>query len=69
MNEHLEIQTVLLMRIYDVLFGILQSSNKELAEDIMRIHADGTILAPSPLFNGTFIFNELNDEEEVPADL
>ena len=60
--SQLEAQTIILMRIYDVMFALLQQENTELARELLQFHLDGTILGPMPAFNGTFAVNELNDD-------
>lgn len=62
--SQLEAQTIILMRIYDVMFSLLQHQNPAMAEDLLQLHGDGTILGPIPLMNGTFAFNELNGFED-----
>lgn len=63
--QQVEAQTVILMRIYDTMFALLQQENSAMAEDLIKFHADGTILGPIPALNGTFVFNELNDGADI----
>lgn len=55
-------------RIYDVLLALLTETNKEVAKDLLELHASGMLMGPVPAFNGTFITSEVNDEEDSPTD-
>lgn len=54
------VQTIVLMRIYDVLTALLRESNKDVARDLMEMHAAGIIFGPVPTLSGDFLYNELN---------
>lgn len=50
-------------RIYDVLMALLQEQNGASAKNILEMHSQGLLIGPQPFFTGTFITNELNQEE------
>jgi hypothetical protein len=54
------INLIVNLRIYDVLMAILRESNPEVQKDLARIHASGKILSTAPMFDGTFITDEIN---------
>lgn len=56
-------QFILSARIYDVLMALLQIQNPEYARDLLEMHASGTVVGPTPAFNGVFLTNIMNEEE------
>lgn len=53
-------QFILSARIYDVLMALLMEQNREVAKDILELHAGGNLIGPQPSFNGLFITDEAN---------
>lgn len=51
-------------RIYDVLMALLTESNADLAKDLLELHATGALMGAAPSFNGQFITDLVNSEEE-----
>lgn len=49
-------------RIYDTLMAILQNLSPEDAEILLKTHFEGSLMGPSPRFNGNFVTDELNSE-------
>lgn len=47
-------------RIYDVLMALLAESNKTLHMELLKLHAAGAFMGPSPAYNGNFVTDELN---------
>lgn len=45
------VQTITLMRIYDVLMGILTSSDAEAAAKLADFHARGGLITPPPAYD------------------
>ena len=62
-NNYRVIQFTTLARIYDVLVALLKETNPDTAREILEVHYNGGLLAPSPSFAGTF----LTDEQNTPA--
>lgn len=59
-------QFILTARIYDVLLGIYTHMEPEKAKDLLELHADGALLGPQPAFNGQFITDMMNLDEDTP---
>lgn len=55
-----EIQFTQLSRIYDVLMTLVQLQSPTAAERLVEAHSKGTLVAPSPLFSGEFLFDSAN---------
>jgi len=51
-------------RIYDVLMALLTESNADLARNVLEAHAGGTLISTAPLFNGTFVTDEIQDADK-----
>lgn len=47
-------------RIYDVLMALLAESNNTLHMELLKLHAAGAFMGPSPAYNGNFVTDELN---------
>lgn len=47
-------------RIYDVLMALLAESNKTMHLELLKLHAAGAFMGPSPAYNGNFVTDELN---------
>lgn len=56
---------ILLGRIYDVLMGLLTEANSSAAADLLELHAGGSLLGPSPSFNGAFITDLMNAQDNT----
>jgi len=52
------LQFITLARIYDVLLVQLQLDHPEAAQQLLKHHAEGSLLGPQPFLNGRFIFDE-----------
>jgi len=61
-NASSVVQTILLMRIYDMLTCIARGINPTEAEVIFKGHAMGKIFGPAPSFD---MSNEVEDEPNV----
>ena len=57
-------QFILTARLYDVMFALLKEANPEVARSLLELHANGAIVGPQPSFNGTFITDVVNAEDE-----
>lgn len=55
-------------RIYDVLMALLTEENKDLAKQLLELHANGAIMGPSPAFSGNFVTDSLNTIDENDGD-
>lgn len=55
-------------RIYDVLMGIYTHLNPVAAENLLNLHLEGSLMGPSPLFNGKFVSDEIAQLEELESD-
>lgn len=58
------ISLIVLMRVYDVLMGLYTEANPDQARTLMEIHAAGSLLGPSPVFNGEFMSDIINAEHD-----
>lgn len=58
LQEVLQVQLIVNMRIYDVLMAILTDNNKEVAHKLREIHKSGRILFDEPSFSGEFIASD-----------
>ena len=56
------------MRIYDVLMALLANTDKTLHMELLKLHAAGAFMGPSPAYNGNFVTDELNVQfgEAIP---
>lgn len=57
-------QFILTARIYDVLMTSLLQVNPSAAKDLLELHMNGSLMGPAPAFNGQFITNLANEDEE-----
>lgn len=48
---------IMMGRIYDVLFTILQDTDSEAASRLFEAHSKGYLIGPPPDFNGEFLSN------------
>lgn len=55
-------------RIYDVLMALLTEANKDLARQLLELHASGAMMGPSPAFSGNFVTDSLNAIDENDGD-
>jgi len=51
-------------RIYDVLMALLKESNPAAHRDLLELHMGGSLLGAEPFFNGQFITNLLNADDD-----
>lgn len=64
-DEHVgTVQAITLMRCYDVLMTLLQLQSPEKAEDLLKLHAAGVLVGPSPALSGDFVFDAVNTPAE-----
>ena len=52
------VQSILLMRLYDVGMAILNELEPVVAKDLLKMHLEGTIAGPFPNLNGVFLTQE-----------
>jgi hypothetical protein len=45
------IDTITLLRIYDLLFAILSEQDEDMANAILAVHAEGGLVGPEPVLN------------------
>lgn len=57
-------QFILSARIYDVLMTMLNCEHPQAAADLLELHASGAFLGPQPSFNGQFITDLVNSDDE-----
>ena len=55
LQDTLEAQLIVSMRIYDTLMTILTGQDEQLARKLQDLHAQGKLLFDSPTFTGEFI--------------
>lgn len=55
-------------RIYDVLMGIYTHLNPTAAENLINLHLEGSLMGPSPLFNGKFVSDEIARLEDLESE-
>lgn len=59
------VSLVVQLRIYDVLLAMLNEMSPEKAEELMDLHSTGALMAPSPFYNGNFVYDEMKKEEQA----
>ncbi len=52
------VQLITLLRIYDVLMALLDNENAAVAEQLLNLHKEGTLMASSPYMTGMFIADQ-----------
>jgi hypothetical protein len=59
------VSLVVQLRIYDVLLAMLNEMSPDKAEALMDLHATGALMAPPPMYNGVFVYEQDRQEESA----
>ena len=58
LQEVLQVQLIVSMRIYDVLMALLTTQDDEIAIKLREVHKSGRILFDEPSFSGEFLASD-----------